>query len=207
MNSARNIVADLLLLQMKLNTMKTYNLTEQQYTLLEEFFTRNKTSNDLISSEIVEKFLIKNIHIRKGEISASELDVTRIIGLLSSTPGYLTFGELLDLLNLALASKSKITIRILQFLNNKDRFSTVNPEDGSKYCDFLSAFYSPGTAKLVRAHKQVHTRNTVFELVNKLRLGDESHLESKLICPLTSSVDKRKFAEEIAPYFKDSVFV
>jgi len=148
-----------------------------------------------------------NINLRQGEIKASELDVTRMIELLSSTSGYLTFNQLVDLLNLALASRSKISFRILQFLNNKDRFKTINPDDGKKYCNFFTKFYSPTTGKLVQAHKKIHKENKVFELINILKCSNVPHLNSRLMCVLSSSVDKKLFAEEISQYLVESVFV
>lgn len=208
MSSTRDIIADLLIFRLRLQYQTIYDLTDKQYDLVEEFFKSNKSSNELISTELLRKHFLIEITKRNGQIKANNEDVTRWLELFDEDKdGYLNLSELFGVLSLSTTRDINMSKRILQYLRSVDNFHVINPDDGNKHLEFLNSFFSPNSDQLVEANKSYSKKDQIFELLHVPSMEEKSHLKSKLVSKLSSSAPKTSFAQQLAVYLKEAAFV
>ncbi len=201
--------------QIKLAYMKMYNLQDHQYDLLEEFYITFQSPNAYLDARTIRTVFSYCLKIRKGDVTLSEEDISRMIEMIDhDQDGFLSFNELIELLNLALASKHSIKERIEQFVTNRTYFyeekdqQTVQPNEAACFVSYLFRFYSPNEGALVEAYKEYIKSHRLFELRNVLYYeGRSSQLKTVITCDTQASVLKRAYCQELSLLLGPCLFV
>lgn len=192
--------------QIKLAYMKMYNLMDHQYDLLEEFYITFQSPNAFLDSHMIRTIFTYCIKLRHSEITLSEEDISRMIDLIDhDQDGYLSFNELIELLNLALATTNSLTERLEQFISNRTYFydekdqETVQVSEASSFVNYIFRFYNPDENRLIEAYKEYIKYYRIFDLRNILYFEDRnSKLKTVLTCEVREPVLKKQYSKELA---------
>ena len=196
---------------LKVHYMETYQLTEKQYDLLDEFFSQFsrssvKSSKGLIEAKFVEQLFNECILKRSGQIKATSADISRFVNMLDSdNEGYLSFEELINLINLSLANRSNLCARMSHFFQNEE----LDKSEAKEGLSFFNDFYKPSTESLRKAHQYAdHDDKLAFNVHNTVTFsGIVTTNQSRVVCDLREKVDKSYFAKHASVYFRESLFV
>lgn len=206
----QSIIASILPSQKgKKHYMEAYNLSSNQYDMLDDFYNRQKNFNNLISTKLIEDLLLHTVKSRQGQICLTKEDITRLVSLVDQDQdGCISFDELINLLNLSMASRSNLPSRIELYVKSNSNTDAVEAAEATACLDYLNEFYSPDSEHLNKVHQKfTDSNNVLFSLLSTIVFADTTKHSARLVAKLTGPVSKKQFAEQLSEYYDSSIYV
>lgn len=145
-----------------------FNLSEDSYALVKEFYEENKESQNLLKNALLKHLFLNALETREELKEVTEEDVTRALTAIDSDHDEkINMSEFIQLLSLFFSSKNNLQERIAGVLESMSsshaKKGFLSPKEASGFTNFLNEFY--GKAEEQEEEKTV---NFLARIIKKI---------------------------------------
>ena len=151
-----------------------YQLTDEQYQLIKEYFNRFQ-KDDLIPKSLLKGHLLQVLSNKK-KVVAKEADIANALDVIDVDSNDLDFDEFIDFMTLFFASKFNLKNRITNVLNGHQfthaKHGSLTPDEADKYQTFLIKFFNSKSIECLKNEFKDELVYSEFAIYVKPKLVD-----------------------------------